>query len=172
MTAVLLISPGEALAELAEQLFDTDAGRVAFGALSSANQDVAIAAATNQIAAVVWRGVVLDIDQTTPWPRMDEYGNTIDPDPDDDGTELVASLPKNVRTATALQAAHVTLVMQGSAPVSHIEHAVAQGATSVSSGGGCAIGFDARIASRPWARLCPKVQTLLTPYRAAGGELL
>lgn len=167
----------EADALLGGELLSSDQRLVRFAALGSADKALLLARATVDIDACKWQGEIADSEQRLMWPRVlrrpalsggvwtPEISEYLDADPDADGTESVAYLPKAVRRACAVQAAHHAARAAGTDPTHRIEEATRRGVTSV-SGGGRSETFDLRKATSPFSRLCLEAQQLLATYRA------
>lgn len=171
------LTAAEADSIIASLLISTDARRVALAALSGGDKALMLANATRDIDACRWRGECDDHEQRLMWPRVTRtpplsggtwtpwVSSLIDPDPDATGSESVASLPKAVRAACALQAAHLAARAAGLDPMRRVEEATRRGVTSV-SGGGRSETFDLKTSNQPWARLCLEAQQLMEKYRA------
>lgn len=167
----------EVLAILASVLPSTDARRTAFEAASGGDRDLFAARATADIDAVRWKGEVESSDQRLLWPRVEpwmtraaggwsEHANLyIDPDPDSDGTESVANLPKALKVAHAIQTAHHAARARGLDPTHRLEEAGRRGVTG-HSGSGRSETIDPRVANSPWARLAIEAQQGMGQYRA------
>jgi hypothetical protein len=118
--------------------------------------------------------------QALAWPR-DDYprggslacvGPAIDPSSETGIDHLVANLPRAVRHACAIQAAHDAAVGGGMSALKVSEEAAGRGVLSRAQPGGRSESLDLRHARHASARLCRDAQHLLEPYRFAQGDAL
>jgi len=167
------LTAAEATTLITAEMLAVDPARVAFAALAAdADRDIMLRRATEDIDAVVWRGKRSDESQGLAWPRIEsDTLEIIDADPDADGSESVADLPRDFRRAVAAQAAHHAVREAGLDTSAHIEEATRRGMVS-QSGGGQSQTYDLARATAAWARLCVRAQTLLSRWRYRGGRLI
>lgn len=134
--------------------------------------------ATRKIDALVFRGVRRTETQALTWPRDEAMvgrpvvGCAIDPSSESGIDHLVAFLPRAVRHACAIQAAHDAAVGGGLSALKVSEEAAARGVVSRAQPGGRSESLDLRIAREASARLCRDAQHLLERYLWTQGDAL
>ena len=179
----MYISVAECDALLPLVLQASDQRRQAYEAADNDGRAIAIVMATADINAPLWTGYRASTDQIQEWPRVlrrdwrcapntdPSLSIVLDPDPSEDGSELVSGLPASVRIGCAIQAAHHAARSIGVDATRTVEEAVSRGMTSVSCGGQSQ-SFDATKASDPWSKLALETQNALARYKAAGVDVL
>ncbi|MEN0020920.1 MAG: DnaT-like ssDNA-binding protein [Planctomycetota bacterium] len=145
-------------------------------AASDADKAVALREATADIDALAYVGRRVDADQPLQFPRSDDAGNLIA-----DGVELelpdgiaawsVASIPADIRIATAIQACRVLMRGRAFDPARMQADQLAAGMTSM-GGGGSTVTGDPHRAGRAWSRIDPNAQTYLRRLRRVGAEVV
>lgn len=164
------LSRAQTTARMAQRLPSTDQGRVAWGLLSEADQDVCMERAQAAIDDCKWKGRVVESDQETMWPRLHDAVSSpvnsiyVDPDPAGDADAQVASIPRAVKDAFAVQCAYEAMRARGLDVNAHVEDAARMGVISQSEGGQ-AVTVNAAVATNPFARLCGDAQRRLAHLR-------
>jgi hypothetical protein len=128
--------------------------------------------ATRKIDALRFAGVKASETQTLDWPR--DSRNTfvlIDPHNETGVEQLIAGLPRAVRHACAIQAAHEAANGGAGAGLNIAEENAGKGIVST-SGNGRSQSVDLARATNAAARLCRDAQNLLDPYRFWQGDAL
>jgi hypothetical protein len=128
-------------------------------------------AATRKIDALRFVGVKASETQMLDWPRLNTCSRTR-LDPSSDSIEhLVADLPRAVRYACAIQAAHEAANAGAGAGLNIAEENAGKGIVST-SGNGRSQSVDLSRATNAFARLCRDAQDLLDMYRFTQGDAL
>ena len=181
------LSLAQTTARMAQRLFASDQSLVAFNALGESQQLICLDRAQAKIDAVRWTGAVVEPDQDTAWPRVTRLTATaagagggdpsgevsafVDADPGGDGDCQVADIPRAIKDAFAIQAAHEALAASGLDTNAHVEAAARRGVTSMSAGGQSE-SVDLGVATNPFAALCPEAARRVQHLRIRGGQML
>ena len=123
-------------------------------------------AAQADIDAPAWDGMPLDLHQPFSWPRVHGHScpTLIDPDPDDTGSEQVASVPRYVKYGFAIQCASAAMRLAGADPTLAMEAAAQRGVVGQTSlGGSYSVVLTA--AQSAWARIDPTAAQFLRQFR-------
>jgi hypothetical protein len=172
MAQALTYMAEAAITAIVDLLLPTNDQRRAAWTLADAGGKLRAAiAARMDIDAVVWQGMQLDRDQPFAWPRIESYScpTLIAPDPDDTGSEQVASLPRDLKYGYAIQCASAAMRLAGADPTLAMEAAAQRGVTSQGSLGG-STSVDLHQAMSPWARIDPTAAQYLRRFRVRHAE--
>ncbi|MFM9958459.1 MAG: hypothetical protein ACKVZJ_10305 [Phycisphaerales bacterium] len=185
------LSVDQVNARLLTLLFSSNPMLLAWTAASGGDKLVACNRAMDDVDAVLWTGRVAVLEQMEMWPRVrqaavgsgeqgqwgavgsalvSESTRYVHPDAIDSDAQ-VARIPREIKGAFAIQAAHHCLLNSGLGAMAATEHVAAaaqRGVTSMSVGGQSE-SVDLKRATSPWAALHPEAARLVAHLRSAGG---
>ena len=143
----------------------------AWAQLDATGKDRVLGEASAALDAIRYRGKREYSEQLLAFPRVDEFGAYVEPDPDESDVDYsLPNVPRSIRIACAIQAATIASRDAGTDPLASVHTEAAAGITSQSGRGhGRSLG---PAASTPWASLTTRVQKLVTNLRSLGGGLV